>query len=689
MAKAEKQRLPAQAQAQAGRAFEWRPHAWRILAVWALALVCYSNSFHTAMVGDDVPVIEGDARVHAATAENFRLAFTAEYWYASKTTGLYRPLTTLSYLFNYAVLGNGGNPAGYHILNFAIHLANIALVYLLGLVLFTDPLPAIALAALWGVHPVLTESVTNLVGRADLLAAFGVLAGLLCHIQAAAGSGRRKVAWLAALSAAAAIGIFSKESGAVLPAAMLLYDFAFGLRTEWHARWAGYAAVAVPFAVFFGLRGEMLANHPVGVVPFVDNPLVGVDFWTARLTALKLIATDFRLLFWPAKLSADYSFHQIPFATWGDWKMLGSAVLCLLAAAIAIAGYRRRKPVYFFLVAFFFAALAPVSNLVIVIGATMAERFLYLPAIGIVGCVVAALCELRRRQALLGIAAILCLAAGARTFTRNFDWTDERSLWTSAVAATPRSFRSHYSLASALASTGQLDGAVRESDEMLRILSPLPDEQNSTRAYELAGECFRRKGDAAGAESAAWYRKALATLLHAEKIGAIEREQIRLVNLAQGKRARVAASPALYLEIGRAYNRLHQPEQAIAALLAGRGARQDPAFAEELSNAYREMGDTGQAAVALIEGLVIDPASTGLAASLEKLYRETAPQSCALKSAAGGASIDLGCPMVHDQVCAASWNVVEWYGRIGQAERAKATAASAVNQLQCSAKSLP
>ena len=686
MAKAARQRDPAVTRVTRG--FEWQPHARRILAVWALALVCYSNSFQAGMVADDVPVIQGDARVRAATAGNIRLAFTEEYWYGSKTTGLYRPFTTLSYLFNYAVLGNGVNPAGYHILNFAIHLANIVLVYLLGLALFTDPLAAVAMAALWGVHPVLTESVTNLVGRADLLAAFGVLAGLLCHIQAAAATGRRKLEWLAALAAAAAIGIFSKESGVVLPAAMLLYDFAYGRRTGWSARWPGYAAVAVPFAVFFGLRDDMLANHPVGLVPFVDNPLTGADFWTARLTALTLILTDLRLLFWPAKLSADYSFHQIPFAGWADGRVLASAAVCLLAAAAAIAGYRRGKPAYFFLAAFFFAALAPVSNLVIVIGATMAERFLYLPAVGVVGCLVAALWGLCRRRAFLGISAVFCLALGARTFARNFDWSNERTLWTAAAAATPESFRAHYSLASALLVDGQLDGAAHEADEMLRILAPLPDDQNSMRACEMAGECFRRKGDAAGADSSTWYRKALAALLHAEKIGALEREHIRLVNLAQGRHASAALWPALYLELGRTYNRLHQPEQAIAALLTGRGARQDPAFAEELSTAYRERGDNGQAAVTLIEGLVIDPNSTGLAASLEKLYRETAPQSCAIKSAAGGATIDMGCPMVHDQVCAASWNVAGWYAQIGQAERAKATADSAVNQLQCPAKPL-
>ncbi len=685
--------LQGRLETSASHAAAWRPHAWRILALWVVALACYSNSFHAGMVGDDVPIIEGDARVRAMSSENVRLAFTEEYWYGSRTTGLYRPFTTLTYLFNYAVLGNGNDPAGYHAVNFAIHAANIALAYLLGLLLFGAAVPAIGLAALWGIHPVLTESVTNLVGRADLLAAFGVLAGLLCHVRAAESSGRRRRLWLAALGVSAAIGIFSKENAVVLPAAMLVYDAAFGRKTGWRSRWRGYAAVGVPFALFFGLRAEMLAHHPAGSIPFVDNPLVGLDFWTARLTALKLIASDLRLLFWPARLSADYSFHQVEFATWGDWQMLAGTGFCLLSAALAVAAYRRNKAI-FFLLAFFFAALAPVSNLLLIIGATIAERFLYLPAVGMAGCLVAAGCEVLRRfprgrWALAGILAVLCAAGGARTFARNRDWANSRTLWTSAAAVTPEAFRPHYSLAAAFAEDGQLDAAVRESEKMMAILDRLPDRWNSMRAYEMAGECFRRKGDSAGAASAAWYRRALDALLRAEKFGAIEREQIRQANLAQGRRAVVPLWPALYLEIGRTYLRLNRPQAAIAMLTEGRGAREDPAFDAELSNAYRQAGDLNRAAVALIEGLVIDSNATSLAAQLARLYHETAPESCAIRSGAGGVTIDMECPMVHGQVCTATWNVADWYAKSGRTEQARATAASAVNQLQCPPRSTP
>ena len=143
------------------------------------------------------------------------------------SSGLYRPLTTLSYLFNYAVLGNGTHPAGYHLLNLLLQAIDVALVYLVGLAIFEEIAPAFALAAIWSVHPLLTESVTNIVGRSDQLAAFGVLAGLLLHIRAGSAAGRRKLRYLAALALVVGIGMFSKESAIVVLAAMALYDLAY------------------------------------------------------------------------------------------------------------------------------------------------------------------------------------------------------------------------------------------------------------------------------------------------------------------------------------------------------------------------------------------------------------------------------------------------------------------------------
>src|SRR6202162_4771173 len=98
----------------------WR-HGWRLLAVWGLALVAYSNSFQAALVFDNASVIGEDSRIQAATPPNIESILTGGYRDGSShaaTAGLYRPFTTLSYLLNYAVLGDGPHPAGYHIVNF-------------------------------------------------------------------------------------------------------------------------------------------------------------------------------------------------------------------------------------------------------------------------------------------------------------------------------------------------------------------------------------------------------------------------------------------------------------------------------------------------------------------------------------------------------------------------------------------
>ena len=669
----------------------WRRRGLLMLALWAFALLAYSNSFRAGLALDNASVVLQDSRIRAATPENLHLILTKDYWYYRMTTGLYRPLTTFSYLWNYAIFGNGPHPAGYHWVNFALHAVNIALVYLLGLLLFQETKLkehlALALAAVWAVHPVLTESVTNIVGRADLLAGFGVLAGLLCHVQGGAASGWRKLAWLAGLALATTIGLFSKESAVVVLAAMVIYDLAF--HQTWRARASGYLALAVSFPVFFYVRGQVLANLPSAVVPFGDNPLVGAGFWTARLTAIKVIGKYVWLLLWPSHLSCDYSYNQIPLATWGDWKTLVAVAVCAALATVAIACYRRGKPVFFF-IAFFFATLAPTSNLLIFIGTIMAERFLYLPSIGFAGCLVVAVYAVCRRLPRIAPAALalVSVAFAARTYTRNFDWFDDLSLWTSAAKTNLASYKTHTSLATDLiAVKGGLDRAVSEADRSLAILDPLPDEHNVSAVYANAGLCYRIKGDTLSApRSNYWYQKSLDALLRGRRIDVVYDQALRRENAAHGKTVARSGWIPLYLELGRTYLRLSEPRQTLEALTFGRTLRPDPEFFEEMAAAWRALGDPQQAAVTLIEGLAVDSSHTQFASELVDLYQRTEPQSCAIRNVGGSVSLNLDCPLVHSQLCTAFRNVALLYHQKGQDPLAASTVRSAIGDLGCPAE---
>ena len=684
-----------------GRA--WRRHAVPLLVLWSLALLAYANSFRAGLVLDNASVIGQDTRIRQATAENVQLILNQSYWYKSGISSLYRPLTTFSYLFNYAILHNGAAPAGYHWVNFILHAVNIALVYFLGLLLMTEFWPAFALAALWAVHPVLTESVTNVVGRADLLAAFGVLAGLLCYARSVAAAGRNAVQWRWALMAAAAVGIFSKESGVVIVAAVFLYDIAFCRTAPRRWRVWGYLAAALPVALFLAVRSMVLAKLPSGQPAFTDNPLWGADFFTARLTAIKVLGKYLWLLVWPSRLSCDYSYNQIPLFTWrfnnsDDWKAILALTVCAGAAAAAVLCYRRSRPVFFF-IAFFFLAMAPTANLAMLIGAIMAERFLYLPSIGFAGCLAwlgwAGYRRLRGRWPAARIMApavlgVICLAFCARTFARNADWFDDRSAWSSAELSCPNSYKVHQHLALLTVDLpgGGSEIARGEIERAIAILQSLPDERKIPALYATAGFCYRAKGNALGPNGGAeWYRKSLDLLLEGRRLDqAAHRDMSRWSSL-RGMTAALFGEPAVYMELGRTYRRMGEPRKALEAFDYGRSINPRVEFFDEMAGVYRAMEDPERAAITLLEGIAMGvEGQARLAAEVVALYSQTAPDSCALAGSGSSATLNFNCPLVHGEMCSAGRNAAALYRRMGRENDAIATATGAVRSLGCPAE---
>jgi tetratricopeptide (TPR) repeat protein len=473
-------------------------YGWHLLLLWSLTLATYSNSFRGPAVFDGARLISQDARIRAATAQNLRLIVTEEYWYQSAPSGLYRPFTTFSFLANYAIFGNGSSPEGYHWVNFALHAINLSLLYALGLLILGEPGLALALAALWGLHPLLTDSVTNIAGRADLLAACGVLAGLLCYWRATSSDGRRRMAWMAGLVAAQTVGLFSKENAAVLPGLMLLTDLAWPNRVTGRARAFAYAALALPYGLFFWLRAQVHTNMWINPA---ENPLIAAGFWTARWTAVKVLGKFVWLFLWPAHLSADYSYNAVPLVTWSPVDIGALIALAICAGGLVLAvRWRHTWPAGFFFVLFFFIAILPTANLIFLIGSVMAERFVYLPSIGLAGSVVVA-CQacrgLQARRVAWTAFGLACLLCAARTYARNMDWRDAVAFWTATVDACPESARPHNNLGDTLATLpGRLPDAIAQFHTALRIRPDYADAH-----YNLANALARTPGDLPAAVS--------------------------------------------------------------------------------------------------------------------------------------------------------------------------------------------
>jgi protein O-mannosyl-transferase len=694
-----------------------RTHLTVALALGFVVGLSYSSAFRAAefpggFALDNKFIILEDPRLRSATKENVRLIFTQDYWWPKGIAGLYRPVTTLSYLFNYAVLGNKDHAIGYVIISVLLHWANAVLVYFLALILLKNYWPAAFAAALFAAHPLGTEAVTNIVGRADEFAALSVLGGLLLYAKSATVTGWRKVPWLGGMMLTTAIGIFCKESAVVVVGAVAAYDFVYRLQRKrpmwlsnlvsnfWGFFCTGYVWFIPPLIGLWLVRAHVFANLPPPELPFVDNPLADAGFLTSRVTAIKVIGYHLSLLIWPWSSSCDYSYNQIPlmswtFHTWEDWK----AVLALLAViaiiVIAVRQLRRNKAVCFFIL-FGFLCFLPASNLIFVCGTIMAERLMYLPMIGFAGCAVVAIYSVARRLApqlrgkhgtgfhssftsqtvvmlALPTVCVLVFLYGARTFVRNFDWRDDITLWTSAIRVCPDSFKTHKSLAYALYEKDgpeykNIDRIIREAEEAVRITDTAPINDRASIVYLHLGTYYRIKGDkllqrvgagtfAISGQSAQYYRKAVETLLRAvdldHQFNNIQREK----DLRRGRRPdqiHDVGNHEIYFHLGLTYQRLSQYDNALQAFLYMRHlVPNNPDAYLNISRAHLAMGQKEAAAIALLQTCLLDNSRKDVWSQLFELYRDLDRDNCAVVVVDGKSQLNLGCPIVRRHICTA------------------------------------
>jgi protein O-mannosyl-transferase len=649
-------------------------------ALGALAFLAYSDSFHAGFVHDNRYLILADGRVHQASSENVNAILGHSYWWPNFETGLYRPVTTLSFLFNYAVLDDANRPEGYHWINFLLHFANVLLVYLLAL-RFLRKIPAAVLAAaLWAVHPVLTESVTNIVGRADLLAAMAVLSGFLMYLKSTDTQGWRRYAWLAGLMAATAIGVFSKESAVAILGIVVLYEVVWwDERKQFRGLMLGCAAIAPPLLVMWYARAMVFASSSQPAqFPFVDNPLMGASFLASRLTAVAVMARYLWRLAAPVTLSTDYSYAQIPLASASlrDWI----AWIVVAAIVAAVARQFRRNRLIFFFGAFAFVCLLPTSNLVIRIGTIMAERFLYLPAVGFVMCVVAVIYSFadRIRVPLFAPVVICLLIVGftARTWIRNEDWQNDLTLATATARSSPASYRSHYDLALALDQSdhtrSNINQVIDEMEKSMAILNSLPNSENIAVVYLKAGSDYGEKADrlvrngADGtpiipAESMQAYEKSLQILLRAAAIGKFQEDAYREQLRVSGKSAILPVElPQIYEQLAITYLRLGKNQEAYLSAVHARSL--DPSKIQP----YIIMGQTlaydghkEESAIALVEAMLLS-GQRSILGMLDALYRSGVDrEGCAMTQNANGTVLNNSCAVVHDETCRAWSEIIQ------------------------------
>jgi tetratricopeptide (TPR) repeat protein len=433
------------------RAVTADPRRVRIFMVICVALasvIVYANSLGNKFAYDDVVIVETRETAHGVG--NIPELITEPYWVEDLFPGgIYRPLTMANFAVDWSIWN--GNAFGFHLVNIVLHAAVSALVALF-LLLFFPWWAALAGGLVFAVHPVHTEAVANIVGRAEMLTALFVMTATIVYIRAGR-QGRISAGAVLVIAVCYAFACFSKEIGVVLPGLLLAADLTLPSRGP-AQRFKGYVRTRLPlFGVLtgvlllvFGARWAVL-GAAVESVPHLTFALD--DSFTTRLfTMARVWPRYFELFVLPLDMSADYS-PAIVLPVEGMTALGALGFLLLFGSlAIAIVAYRR-APEFSMALAWTVVAILPVSNLIITTEIVLAERTLYLPSVAVSIVVALALVKVApaRRKWLVAGLAVWLAGFSVITVKRNPVWYNTHTLFEDLRQKHPESVRLLYSLA--------------------------------------------------------------------------------------------------------------------------------------------------------------------------------------------------------------------------------------------------
>lgn len=492
----------------------------------AAVLIAYHNSLSGPFVFDDRAAILENPSIRHLWPLGSALSPPTN---AGGVCG--RPVANLSLAVNYAI--SGTRVWSYHAFNLLVHL--LATLTLFGVVRRTlmgpdgkgqgakgKKLPigpgqpevpvsvarlrphragllAFAIALLWAVHPLLTESVTFVVQRNESLMGLFYLLTIYCFIRGVEATTRplttdhkttpkkgpvvrglwfrglrsdRSLSWFIGAVLVCLLGMATKEVMVTAPVIVFLYDRTFvagGFRAAWRRRWPVHVALTSTWLLLAWL---MLGAHGrAGTVGFG----FGVSAWAYALKQCQALVHYLRLAAWPHPLVVDYGvgvIHSLS-AVW--WQALVVPILLGLTAWALV-----KRPRTGFLGAAFFVILAPSSSFVPLITQTVAEHRMYLPLAAVIAAVVLSLEELRRRLSLGSafipvVALALAVPLTSLTLRRNSDYRSDLALWGQTVAACPGNARAHYNYGAALGRAGRASEAMAQYRAALRLMPDYTD----------------------------------------------------------------------------------------------------------------------------------------------------------------------------------------------------------------------
>ena len=407
------------------RAGRRAPSRLWLAAILAVTFVVYIPSLQNGFTNWDDDAYVTDNRLLAHPAIGALLT--------TPVRGNFHPLTIASLALNYRL--SGLHPASYHWLSLLIHLANTALVFVFVRQLARGRFwTTIATALFFGIHPMHVESVAWIAERKDVLYAFFYLIGLIAYLRYLDTRRRR---WLVAAFLAYVLSAASKPAAIVFPLTLLLLDW----YRERPFR-AGALLEKAPFVIVSAATGylTLLAQESIGALNVQASPF----------RKLLFVAYGFLMylvkLFVPVHLSAIHPYPKVPGP---DYYVAFVVALGLIPVLVYLC--RRSRAVCFGL-AFFLINIVLVIQIANVGEAVMAERYTYLPYIGLLFALAWWLDERGERpgsrlaRPILIACFLAMLPLGlVQTWARCRVWKSSETLWTDAIRKYPdQNFDAYY-----------------------------------------------------------------------------------------------------------------------------------------------------------------------------------------------------------------------------------------------------
>ncbi|XP_054720816.1 protein O-mannosyl-transferase Tmtc3-like [Uloborus diversus] len=443
------------------------------------ACLCYLGALECGFVFDDVSAIQENQDLRPTTPWSNLLA--NDFWgtpmYKEHSHKSYRPVSVFTYRINYLL--HGLNPFGYHLVNVFLH-AMVCLLYKRTCDLLVSKRTALLAAILFASHPLHTEAVTGVVGRAEILSSFFYLLAFLCYYSSTTKGAATEWFWFGTSLILTALATFSKEQGITVVGVCCIYEF-FILQklrlpditlkivsAKIHSKEAILRiGIMISWAVFLLTIRLKVMGSQLPVFTKFDNPAAAAETPSRQLTFNYLVALNSWLLLFPSDLCCDWTMGSVPLVkSWADPRNLATVALYATLAAILWNSLwlddGRSKLLIMSLSLCAFPFL-PASNLFFPVGFVVAERVLYAPSMGF--CLIVAqganLLATRRPSLIWCCIGVLICIHAAKTVRRNIDWQSEYSLFLSGLKVNQRNAKLYNNVGHCLETQGEHTNALK------------------------------------------------------------------------------------------------------------------------------------------------------------------------------------------------------------------------------------